>query len=154
MASLKDIIKTYPNVIAVQQVDMKTHLINNVTMMKDVKKEIEYNKMANKKQRRGKKKIEDSQSSTIVDIWKNIGTGRIDLNYAVVGRSLDGQMIIDYDIFINLLMTYGYMIDDIMQFIDDFADKSTDVKNSPIIMINSHTARIMADVPNIVDQEK
>ena len=154
MASLKDMMKAYPNAMAIQQVDMKTHSMNNIAIVKNIKQEMELNKMAGKKQRRGKKNIENDQSATVIDMWKNVGTQRIDLNYAAIGRSLDGRLIIDYDIFINLLMTYGYMIDDIMEFIDDFAEKSSNVPNSPIVMISTHTARIMAEVPNIVNQGK
>ena len=83
-------------------------------------------------------------------IWKHLGLGHIDISYACVGYSMDGRPILNHDEFVNLLINYGFKVQDILPFIDDFSEHSSDDKKSPIIMYTANTTAIMTNIEPIV----
>ena len=110
-----------------------------------------------KKQHKGK----DDKNSTkpinqnvdkkaIDDIWKHMGLGHIDISYAFIGYSMDGRPILNHDEFVNLLINYGFKVQDVLSFIDDFAAHSTHDYKSPIVMFSSNTSAIMTNIEPIV----
>ena len=93
---------------------------------------------------------ENIDQKAIDAIWKHMGLGHIDISYACVGYSMDGRPILNYDEFTNLLVTYGFNIQDVMMFIDDFANHSTQDNTSPIVMFTTNTSAIMTNIEPIV----
>ena len=83
-------------------------------------------------------------------IWKHMGLGHIDISYACVGYSMDGRPILNYDDFMNLLLTYGFGVNDVIAFIDDFANHSLEDKTSPIVMFTSNASAICTSIKPIV----
>lgn len=151
---ISKILKSCPNALAIQQIDMSTHRIDGVFKVKDMKRKNnkEDDSSAKKKGRKSKKQLEettneDNKDSLVVNmIWKYLSLGKIDLSYASIGQTVDGRAILDYDILINMLMTYGLYIDDALAFIDDFVEQSKDADESPIIMMNRYTTTIAQEI--------
>ena len=86
----------------------------------------------------------------IDDIWKHMGLGHTDISYACVGYSMDGRPILNYDEFINLLVNYGFNVDVVIKFIDDFVKNGVKDSKSPIVMFTTNTSAIMTDIQPIV----
>ena len=110
-----------------------------------------------KKQRKGKddknstKQVDQNvDKKAIDDIWKHMGLGHIDISYACVGYSMDGRPILNHDEFVNLLINYGFKIQDVLPFIDDFAEHSTKDDKSPIVMFTANTSAIMTNIEPII----
>jgi hypothetical protein len=82
-------------------------------------------------------------------IWKYVALGKINMLYAQIGTSMDGRPILDHDLLSTVLVTYGFDIDNAIDFINDFAENSKDDNSAPIIMINSHMSDIMEMVEPI-----
>lgn len=80
-------------------------------------------------------------------IWKYVALGKINMLYAQIGTSMDGRPILDHDLLSTVLVTYGFDIDNAINFINDFAENSKDDNSAPIIMINSH----MTDIVEMVE---
>ena len=76
-------------------------------------------------------------------IWKYVALGKINMLHAQIGKSLDGRPILDHDLLSTVLVTYGFDIDNAIDFINDFAENSKDDNSAPIIMINSYMFNIM-----------
>ena len=93
----------------------------------------------------------NAEQLVVDDIWKNLDNGKIDIGYAVVGYGSNGRPILDHDIFITLLINYGYQIDHILAFIDDFNDMSQEDNEFPLIMMNSHTQEIYENIEPLED---
>lgn len=93
----------------------------------------------------------DVEQLVVDDIWKNLDNGKIDIGYAVVGYGSNGRPILDHDIFITLLINYGYQIDHILAFIDDFNDMSQEDNEFPLIIMNSHTREIYESIEPLED---
>ena len=113
--------------------------------------------MAKESKHKRSKKTDESSTSmqnadkkAIDDIWKHLGLGHIDISYACVGYSMDGRPILNHDEFVNLLINYGFKIQDVLPFIDDFASHTYDDKKSPIVMFTSNTSAIMTSIEPIV----
>lgn len=106
--------------------------------------EEEINKLSGKvsSQKKNKKK-----GNGMVDaIWKMMALGKIDMSYACAGYSLDGRPILDYNLFIDLLIRYGFAYDDVLEFIDSFAESAKNSSNSPILMTNAAATRILTEI--------
>lgn len=92
-------------------------------------------------------KSSSKKSSKGVDaIWKSLGLGKIDLSYAFAGYALDGRPIINYSEFIDLLLNYGFKIQDVLDFIEDFGECAKIDPKAPIVMTTMNVTRIMAEV--------
>ena len=72
-----------------------------------------------------KKKRSKELVNAIDSIWEYLNAGNIDLGYAIVGYAFNGRAILDHDIFVNLLINYGFKIDVVLAFIDDFNELIT-----------------------------
>lgn len=105
---------------------------------KDEKKTSENKKM------RSKEEVE-----AIDHIWEHLSDGDIDLKYATVGYGFNGRPILDHDIFVNLLINYGFTIGPILDFIDDFNEVSMEDEDFPLVMVNSHMSTIYREVENL-----
>lgn len=105
---------------------------------KDEKKTSESKKM------RSKEEVE-----AIDHIWEHLSDGDIDLKYATVGYGFNGRPILDHDIFVNLLINYGFAIGPILDFIDDFNEASMEDEDFPLVMVNSHMSTIYGEVENL-----
>lgn len=96
-----------------------------------------------------KRKNDKDTIEVVEDIWKRISSQDINLYYAVVGYGPNGRPVIDHDILVNLLINYGYHIDHILPFIDDFNAVSEEDDSFPMIMLNSYTYEIYENVKSL-----
>jgi hypothetical protein len=92
---------------------------------------------------------QNADKKAIDDIWKHLGLGHIDISYACIGYSLDGRPILNHDDFVNLLVNYGFSINDIVPFIEDFASHSLKDNKSPIVMFTANASAIMTNIEPI-----
>lgn len=130
----------YPNALAKLKVSLKDMSIENIGLTDNGE-----NEMA------ARKSSKNASSNAEVDlIWKNLGLGKIDISYACVGYTLNGRPVLSQDELINLLVNYGFNIQAIMLFIDDFAKNAEKDDTSPIVMYSVNTARIMTEIKPIV----
>ena len=96
------------------------------------------------------KKIRSKEEVEAIDhIWEYLSDGDIDLKYATVGYGFNGRPILDHDIFVNLLINYGFTIGPILDFIDDFNEVSMEDEDFPLVMVNSHMSTIYGEVENL-----
>jgi len=96
-----------------------------------------------------KKKRSKELVNAIDSIWEYLNAGNIDLGYAIVGYAFSGRAILDHDIFVNLLINYGFKIDVVLAFIDDFNEVSLEDDDFPIVMISSYMQKIYEEVNNL-----
>ena len=130
----------YPNALAKLKVSLKDMSVEHVGLTGNGESEMA-----------AKKSSKNATSNAEVDfIWKNLGLGKIDISYACVGYTLDGRPVLSHDEFVNLLVNYGFNIQAIMLFIDDFAKHAEKDDTSPIVMYSVNTARIMTEIKPIV----
>lgn len=94
-------------------------------------------------------KVDSFTIKVIEDIWNRISSSEVNLYYATVGYGFNGRPILDHDILVNLLINYGYKINDVMAFIDDFNDVSLEDDTFPMLMMNSHVHEIYEDVKHL-----
>ena len=75
-------------------------------------------------------------NAEVEKIWKCFAMGKIDVSYARVGFTYNGRAVLDYSAFIDLLLNYGFKIEDVLTFIDEFADisENEDNTNLPVLM--------------------
>ena len=129
----------YPNALAKLKVSLKDMSIEHVGLTDNGESEMA-----------AKKSSKNTTSNAEVDlIWKNLGLGKIDISYACVGYTLNGRPVLSQDELINLLVNYGFNIQAIMLFIDDFAKNAEKDDTSPIVMYSVNTARIMTEIKPI-----
>lgn len=139
----------YPNALARLRVSLKDMSVEHLGIIEDNIVNVEGDGMAAKKSSK-----KDGLSSSKVDLmWKSLGLGKINLSYACIGYTHDGRMVLNQDELISLLINYGFMIQDVMAFIDDFAAQSAKDSNGPIVMYTTNTAAIMSDIEPIVDEK-
>jgi hypothetical protein len=149
--NVEDTISKYPNELAHIKVDMQNRIVEHVSE-NTIKEENEAMARKRSKKSSNKSKNEPKKSSKEVNfMWKCMSLGKIDISYACVGYSFStGQPILDYSAFVDLLVNYGFAIQDVMSFIDEFAECSKEDNNAPIVMTNLNIARIMTEVEPIV----
>lgn len=126
---------------------------------KEDKNLVEKSISGKKKTKREKvKSAEKKRSKEVVQaidsIWNYLGHGDIDLRYATVGYGFNGRPILDHDIFVNLLINYGFTIGQVLEFIDDFNELSLEDDEFPMVMINSHMEQIYREVRPLGEEEK
>ena len=113
------------------------------------KKKTKREKVKSAKKKRSKEVVQ-----AIDSIWNYLGHGDIDLRYATVGYGFNGRPILDHDIFVNLLINYGFTIGQVLEFIDDFNEVSLEDDEFPMVMINSHMEQIYREVRPLSEEEK
>lgn len=139
----------YPNALARLRVSLKDMSVEHLGSIEDSIGNAEGDNMATKKSSK-----KDELSNSKVDLmWKSLGLGKIDLSYACIGYTHDGRMVLNQDELVSLLINYGFMIQDVMSFIDDFAVQSAKDSKGPIVMYTVNTAAIMNDIEPIVDEK-
>lgn len=143
--SIISVLNSYPNQLGRIHVDIQAQAIIPV----EEESIIDTMARSKKNKKEDSRKISKSSSKGVDKIWKHMGLGHIDISYACIGYSLDGRPIINHDDFVNLLMNYGFLMQDILPFIDDFATHSTEDKNSPIVMFTANSAAIMSSIKPI-----
>ena len=147
----------YPNALAHLRIDMQ-HKTVQVLGLANQKEDT----MAKKSRKSKKDNIpEDSNAQSaatqdaeqvnpnVTSIWKYLGIGKIDLTYACAGYTLSGRMVIDHSSLVDLLINYGFKINDILAFIDEFASYEHEDDSMPIVMMNANMSRIMEDIEPI-----
>lgn len=153
MASLEHDIKTaFPNELGRVLVSVKDMTITPVearlactgdTMAKGQRKS---KKTA--KELRNEDTVPAADKKAVDDIWKHLGLGHIDLSYACVGYSMDGRPVLNHDELVSLLVNYGFSIQAVLAFIEDFAANSNE-DMSPIVMYTANTSAIMTEIKPI-----
>ena len=93
---------------------------------------------------------QNADKKAIDEIWKHLGLGHIDISYACAGYSMDGRPILNHNELVDLLINYGFKIQDILPFIEDFASHSMNDNKSPIVMYSANTSAIMTSIEPIV----
>lgn len=102
----------------------------------------------NSKRKQNDGDIKEGEANTD-QIWRCMNRGKIDISYACVGYTYDGRPVLDHSSFVDLLINYGFMITDILPFIDEFAECAKDDDTSPIVMTNINVARIVTEIEPI-----
>lgn len=110
-------------------------------------------KMKKKHSSSSSKRRSKEEMQAIDAIWKHLDNGSIDLKYAIVGYGFNGRPILDHDIFVNLLINYGFTIGPILDFIDDFNEVSIEDEDFPMVMVNSHMTTIYNEVEHLDKSE-
>ena len=88
-------------------------------------------------------------------MWKKMASGAIDMSYACVGYSMDGRPVLSHEDLVNLLINYGFAINDVLEFLDEFAEEATmSDGQSPIVMYSVNTAKIMTNIEPFSDVER
>ena len=132
---------------AVIRVSMKDKTVSRI----DNGQDIEHLNMAKNSKNQKKDDGTSNLSKSSVDaIWKCLGLNKIDILYACVGYTTDGRPVLDHSLLIDLLVQYGFLIQHVLDFIDDFIKQSSSDSSSPIIMYSSSAARIMSEVEPII----
>ena len=96
----------------------------------------------------------NSSNNTVEYIWKLLGLNKIDISYACIGYAYDGSPILDHDDLVELLLAYGFSIDIVMAFVDDFSEHSSKNEGTPIVMFRKNTADIRSSIEPIIDGAK
>lgn len=144
------ILSKYPNAVAHIEVSIPYKSIQRIddgeldmadSLDNGIEEEI--NKLSGKVSSQKKKKKGNGMVDTI---WKMTALGKIDMSYACVGYSLDGRPILDYNLFVDLLIRYGFAYDDVLEFIDSFAESAKNSSNSPILMTNAAATKILTEI--------
>ena len=169
MMLAKNIRDIYPNALAVMRLSTQNYSIVDVENLQDTQNvETDMARKSKKTRKNGRSadENEESQSSMtpandaaesvsssesesrpdVDEIWKQLGKKRIELSYACVGYTLDGRPILNYDDFMNLLVSYGFECSSATAFIDDFAENAQEDGQSPIVMISGNSCKIMNDI--------
>lgn len=128
------------------KVSMKDKTVSRI----DNRQDIEQLDMAkNSKNKKNANKTSNLSKSSVDAIWKCLGLNKIDISYACIGYTTDGRPILDHSLLIDLLVQYGFFIDHVFDFIDDFIKQSSSDSSLPIIMYSSNAARIMSEIEPI-----
>lgn len=74
----------------------------------------------------------------------------MDLAYAAVGYDFrTGRPVYDYDILVDLLVNYGYGVDDAAAFIDELSVSGVFDGFAPVIMNSAFRTSIYADIEHL-----
>lgn len=144
---------SYPGELGRVHVSLGSMSITPLEVVEERVEEVMAKESKRKSKSKDKDNISESQNvdqKAIDAIWKHLGLGHIDISYACIGYSMDGRPILNHDEFVNLLVNYGFKIQDILPFIDDFASHSENDKKSPIVMFTANESAIMTSIEPIV----
>lgn len=93
---------------------------------------------------------EDDYDLQVNDIWEQLGEENIDLSYASVGYVMtSGRMILDNDLLVSLLINYGYQINVVLKFIDEFNEMGKEDDKIPLVVVSSHMDHIYSEVEKL-----
>lgn len=99
------------------------------------------------------KKMQSTQLSEAAEsIWQHLGAGDIDLHYATIGHSFSGRAIIDHDILVSLLINYGFAVEAIFEFINDFNRVSAEDATLPLVIVSAYATAICQDIRSLAAQ--
>ena len=85
-------------------------------------------------------------------IWTNIGSGEINLDYAVAGHDMrTGEAIYDYDLLSALLLSYGYSAGVTALFIEEFMQIGFKGGNRNIVITSVKKGNIFRDIRPLPD---
>ena len=90
-----------------------------------------------------------SNPEAVAKIWELVNSAKIDINYACVGYTASGQVVLDYRHLIDLIVASGFSSIDAIVFIDELAFSTKKTKNSPIVMTDIHTAKILTEINKV-----
>lgn len=93
----------------------------------------------------------EEEMEVVEDIWTNIDKGMVDVGYAIIGYTCTGRPILEHDVLVTLLISYGYKIGHVLAFIDDFNNMSQEDDSFPIIMMNANVHNIYESVEPLSD---
>lgn len=146
----------HPNALAHLRVDPRCMMIEVDTLAKE-------DDMAAKRSKKtssesdgnvaSRNEVAKESNLEVERIWKCLGMGKIDLDYACVGYSYGGRQILDHSALVDLLINYGFKVADVLQFIDEFADCGEKDDKAPMVMMSAHISRIMAEVEPLEDSK-
>ena len=148
----------YPNEIGRVQVSLEPMSIVPIEIQEELVGETMARSKKSKKDDSAKAEVasngisleQDADKKAVDAIWKHLGLGHIDISYACIGYSMDGRPILNHDELVSLLVNYGFNIQDVLPFIDDFASHSAEDNKSPIVMYTANTSAIMTSIEPIV----
>lgn len=146
-------VSSYPSELGRVRVSLGSMSITPLEVVEERVEEVMARESKRKSKSKDKNQTNESQNvdqKAIDAIWKHLGLGHIDISYACIGYSMDGRPILNHDEFVNLLINYGFKIQDILPFIDDFASHSENDKKSPIVMFTANESAIMTSIEPIV----
>lgn len=128
------------DVLATLRVDLKSH---SVQLLSSKRKPPSTRKRASKKR----------TNAAVDSIWSNIESGKVNLSYAYVGYTYDGRPVVEHELALDLLMQYGYTLDDAVAFMQEFGEVSTKGGSAPVVMLNINTSRMMSEVEPLSDDK-
>lgn len=97
---------------------------------------------------------DDSRSSNpmVAAMWKKMASGAIDISYACVGYTTDGKPVLSHEDLVSLLINYGFTINDVLEFLDEFAEEAAALDGqSPVVMYSVNTTKIASDIEPFSD---
>lgn len=96
---------------------------------------INHNKDRKKPSKREIMEMTDDQKAGLVidELWNHMKHNRLNLEYATVGFCGERE-VLDFDLFVNLLVGYGYGIDYVLAFVDMIDECSQETGVGPLIM--------------------
>lgn len=88
-------------------------------------------------------------------MWRAFEEGRMDLSYAESGRVYGaGIPVYDYDDLTELLLEYGFRVQEAFQFIEEFSD-SFSVSGVPrLVAVSERRARMLAEVEPLPENDQ
>lgn len=95
-------------------------------------------------------KNKSNKLDKVLQIWNDINDGKVNLTYAIAGYTYGDRLpIFDSQDLTMLLIQYGYDLQTIKEFIQDFVDVHDKNPNTPIVMVSANLANIYLSVKPI-----
>ena len=95
-------------------------------------------------------KNKSNKLDKVLQIWNDINDGKVNLTYAIAGYTYGDRLpIFNSQDLTMLLIQYGYDLQAIKEFIQDFVDVHDKNPNTPIVMVSANLANIYLSVKPI-----
>ena len=95
-------------------------------------------------------KNKSNKLDNVLQIWNDINDGKVNLAYAIAGYTYGDRLpIFNSQDLTMLLIQYGYDLQTIKEFIQDFVDVHDKNPNTPIVMVSANLANIYTTVKPI-----
>ena len=95
-------------------------------------------------------KNKSNKLDKVLQIWNDINDGKVNLTYAIAGYTYGDRLpIFNSQDLTMLLIQYGYDLQTIKEFIQDFVDVHDKNPNTPIVMVSANLANIYLSVKPI-----
>lgn len=95
-------------------------------------------------------KNKSNKLDKVLQIWNDINDGKVNLTYAIAGYTYGDRLpIFNSQDLTMLLIQYGYDLQSIKEFIQDFVDVHDKNPNTPIVMVSANLANIYLSVKPI-----